>query len=108
MLRFPDWPAFTKSRKPPLSLNESWCFNRDAESRFLDFAKDLQYPTVPLDPRLSEKEEESKPYRYVRKFSEEHKTQTISEMGKEEIQTYVNRLLGAKGLDGPINEGTSD
>jgi hypothetical protein len=73
----------------------------------LDYAKELQYPTVPLDPRLSEKEEESKPYRYVRKFSEEQ-IQTISEMDKEELQTYINRLLGAKGLDGPINEGTSD
>jgi len=57
---------------------------------------------------LSEKEEEDKPYRYVRTFSAETTERPISEMDKEELQTFINRLLGAKGLDGLVRENTAN
>jgi len=73
----------------------------------LDYAKQLQYEVEPPNRQLSEKEEESKTYRYVRTFSAEQETRTVTEMDKEELQGYINRLLGAKGLDRTISEGAS-
>ena len=57
---------------------------------------------------MSDKKEDDRPYIYVRTFSEEPKTQMAPEMDKEEMQTYVNRLLGAKGLDTAIRAYTSE
>lgn len=79
--------------------------NRDVEFRFLEYAKQPQYLAKPLDFQLSEKAEETKPYRYVRTFSAEQKARTVSEMDKDQLQGYINQILGAKGLDSAIREG---
>jgi len=102
---FPAHPAFDGDAKRLPVVDRSWRTNRDAESRFLEYAKQLQYLADPPDSQLSEKEEEAKPFRYVRTFSAEQKARTASEMDKEELQAYINNLLGAKGSDGAIKNG---
>ena len=74
----------------------------------MEYAKYLQYAEAQFVSRLSEKEEEDRPYRYVRTFSAESAERPISEMDKEELQTFINRLLGAKGLDGLVRESTAN
>ena len=71
----------------------------------MEYAKQLQYQPEPPLAQLSEKAEETKPYRYVRTFSAEQKARTVSEMDKDQLQEYVNQILGAKGLDTAIKEG---
>jgi len=73
----------------------------------LDYAKYPQYVQESFEFQFSDKKEELKPYRYVRTFSKEEKTQKVSEMDKEELQSYINRLIGAKSLDGAIKERSS-
>ena len=71
----------------------------------MEYAKQLQYQAEPPFAQLSEKAEETKPYRYVRTFSAEQKARTVSEMDKDQLQEYINQILGAKGLDTAIKEG---
>ena len=74
-----------------------WCWNRDAESGFLVYAKYAQYPEKTHMKHLSEREDEIRPYRYVRTFKEVAKPLLVSEMGKDQLQEYINGILGTKG-----------
>jgi len=51
---------------------------------------------------LSETEAEDTPYRYVRTFKEVERPKLVTEMDKDELQAFINELLGAKGLDTTI------
>ena len=57
---------------------------------------------------MPEEEEESKTYRYVRTFSVETRERAVTNMDKEELQEYINQLLGAKGLDNKTKENASN
>jgi len=82
--------------------NEYWCTNRDAESRFLEYAKYAEYSVDRRRVGLPETEDESTPYRYVRTFKEVERSKLVTEMDKDELQAFINELLGAKGLDTTI------
>jgi hypothetical protein len=58
--------------------------------------------------RLPETDDESKPYRYVRTFTETVTPRLVSEMEKDELQAFINELLGAKGLDNTITESKTN
>ena len=73
----------------------------------MDYGKHSQYSDMPSAKRLSEKEDSVIPYRYVRTFKQTSGTQLV-EMDKANLQAYVNRLLGTKGLTSSINEGKSN
>ena len=53
---------------------------------------------------MPQTKDESKPYRYVGTFKEVAESRLSAEMEKDELQTYINQLLGAKGLDNAITE----
>ena len=90
------------------TLNGNWCCNQDVESVFLDYAKYPQYSAGRFVSWLSEKQEESQPYRYVRTFAVEPKSRPVAEMDKDEIQEFINQLLGAKGTATKTREITSN
>jgi len=56
---------------------------------------------------LPETQDEDRPYRYVRSFKEVASHPSVSEMDREELQAYVNQLLGAKGLENVVTEAKS-
>jgi hypothetical protein len=55
---------------------------------------------------MSEMEDESSPYSYVRTFKEVTRPKMVSEMDKEELQVYINKILGSKGIDSPSENRT--
>jgi len=63
--------------------------------------------TGPLSECLSEREEEIKPYRYVRTFNDLTRQKTVSEMDKGELQSFISQILGSKGLETVIAEAKS-
>jgi hypothetical protein len=45
---------------------------------------------------LAEIEEETKPFRYARTFESVANERPVTEMDKEALQSYINKILGTK------------
>ena len=56
---------------------------------------------------LSETEDESRPHRYVRTFGEVERPKAVSEIDEDELQNFINLILGARGPDTAIPKLTS-
>ena len=54
--------------------------------------------------RLPETKDEGRPYRYVRTFKEVEMPRPVAEMDRDEVQGFINQLLGAKGVDNAITK----
>jgi len=57
--------------------------------------------------RLPETQDESRPYRHVRNFKEVASHPPVSKMERDELQAFINQVLGAKGLDNAVTEARS-
>ena len=73
----------------------------------MEYAKDAQYSGKNAVKGLSERQEDYKPYRYVRTFRQATRQKLVSEMDEEELQSYVNQILGSQGLDTAIRDSES-
>ena len=117
------WYGMPGEYAPPRKKNDSIPIRFAQESSFHEI--ELGTPIVMRNPdswiapntqktwmkeeswRLPETQDEGRPYRYVRNFKEAESHPSVSEMEGDELQAFINKVLGARGVDNAVTEAKS-